>query len=100
MYDDAGRLVSSRPEPEWDDTEREWMHALDEWKRENICSKCGLPKAVCRNAKNERAFDPYFEKCFVTAAIVGRQRDVYRDGQDDQPSHEWGVDINLPTASA
>ena len=31
-YDDAGRLVASQPEVEWDDTERAWMLALEEYR--------------------------------------------------------------------
>lgn len=100
VYDDGGRLVSSRPEPEWDDTEREWMHALDAWKRENLCSKCGLPKSICRDRAASRSVTvPRPEACFVTQKILAAQEGFYSEENRDQaPAHEWTIEV--PTIAA
>jgi hypothetical protein len=39
-YDEAGRMVASRPEPEWDDQERGWMLALADLEA-GECHGCG-----------------------------------------------------------
>lgn|GEM_PF-331061 len=69
-YDEAGRLVSSRPEVEWDDTEREWMLTLAEWEATEVCPMCGWPKDVCqaREAENALEVGPP-TRCHVVTAI-------------------------------
>jgi hypothetical protein len=50
MYD-GDRLVSSRPEPEWDDREQTVMLALAAY-RASLCV-CGEPSEVCSAPENE-----------------------------------------------
>lgn len=41
-YDDDGRLVSSTVEPEWDEEQRGWLFALDDYEAD-LCDGCGQP---------------------------------------------------------
>lgn len=78
-YDDAGRMVSSRPEVEWDETERAWMIALAEWESTEVCPMCGWPKDVCqaRDTENNLTVPPP-TRCHVVTAI--------RRAQEARPS--------------
>lgn len=69
-HDGAGRLVSSRPEVEWDETERAWMLALETWKSERLCPLCGQPREVCQAPETEFALEvPLPTRCHVTTAV-------------------------------
>lgn len=90
-YDDGGRLVSSRPEPEWDETERAWMLALEQFRREVLCPcGCGFPKDVSQAPETEFAVSvPPPTRCHVRSALVEAQKDA-----KDRPTPEallWGV---------
>ena len=69
MYDEGGRLLSSRPEPEWDEEQQTWMLAL-QFYRDGLCPKCGGPLDECRGVENEFRYtvDPP-ERCHKTTAI-------------------------------
>lgn len=98
-YDDSGRLIESAPEPEWTDFERSLMVALEVYRTETTCHLCGLPKSICRDSKNERAFDAGYERCFASASIMRLQREV-TDGEsgDKYPnSLAWDVGLKKPT---
>jgi hypothetical protein len=72
-HDDAGRLVSSRPETEWDATEVAWMQALGDYEA-TLCEHCGLPRDVChaRDMENRVKVRPP-ERCHVTTALLREQ---------------------------
>lgn len=75
-YDDGGRMVSSRPEVEWDQTEQDWMLALDAYEAEEVCPLCGWPKAVCQARETEMMLEvPLPTRCHVMTAI-GRAKDA------------------------
>lgn len=75
VYDAAGRLVSSRPEVEWDDTEQGWMLALERWRTERLCPLCGYPKDVCQAPEFTYRYDVDAPvRCRVTTAIRQAQR--------------------------
>lgn len=76
VYDEAGRILSSHAEVEWDDTERDWMLALNHYRHEFLCTLCGMPKAVCRARSTDGAVDVEFERCHITAALSAMQRKV------------------------
>ena len=42
------RIVGYTPEPEWDETERDWMLALDDYEH-TLCPECGMPVSVCHD---------------------------------------------------
>jgi len=74
----AGRLVASRPEPEWDEGEQTIMLALQLY-RNGLCPKCGGPLSVCTDAANEMRFDAGLPiRCHATTAR-GRAAEAYRD---------------------
>lgn len=79
-YDDAGRLIESVPEPEWDESQRDAMIALQRYRETEQCPKCGGPKWVCQSAEAESAYeagDPV--RCHITTAILRAQKD-YSEG--------------------
>lgn len=59
-YDDAGRMIASRPEPEWDDAERSKMLALDLY--EAGIGPCGHHHAETTDPENF-FFDIRARKC-------------------------------------
>jgi hypothetical protein len=48
-------MVSSRPEPEWDDREQTLVLAMQVYK-DSLCPMCGLPFEVCTATENEGKF--------------------------------------------
>lgn len=74
VYDEDGRLVSSQPEPEYDELEREWQRALAAYRAEHLCPLCGLPKVVCRDQANESRFKADSERCHMSSALARRKR--------------------------
>lgn len=79
-YDDQGRMASSRPEVEWDETEQAWMRALAEYRSEMICPSCGWPREVCQSPEAEAAVEALPPtRCHVTTAIA-RAQEAWRDG--------------------
>lgn len=79
-HDDAGRLVSSRPEVEWDDTERAWMLGLAEYE-ETLCPLCGLPSEQCQAASAENLAEAGLPiRCHVATARAQRA-EKYKDAE-------------------
>lgn len=75
-------MVSSRPEPEWDDTERDWMLALADVRAQeeaDRCSMCGLPLAICRAKSAEGSVPVDAERCHVTTAVVRTREQFEKD---------------------
>lgn len=77
MYQ-AGKLVSSRPEPEWDESEQTVMLGLQMY-RNGLCPKCGGPISVCTDPANEMRYDGGLAiRCHATTAR-SRAAEPYRD---------------------
>lgn len=73
-------MVSSRPEVEWDETERAWMLALDEYDA-SLCPLCGLPRTECQDPSAEnRAEAGMPVRCHVSTARIRRQEE-YADAK-------------------
>lgn len=62
------RIVGYTPEPEWDDTEREWMRALADYEA-SLCPECGLPLDECHDP-----MAPYRFAAEVSVCEVGAMR--------------------------
>lgn len=88
VYDEQGRLVSSTPEAEWDETEVEWMLALERWRRENLCSLCGYPVEVCQAPYGTFVYgtEPP-ARCMVTDALRSAQHE--RRGEKNSDALIW-----------
>lgn len=94
-YDDAGRLISSSPEVEWDETEQNWMLALQDY-RDSLCPLCGGPTEICQSSdlnvvNSIRARHPV--RCNVTTVVDIAQN---ADGADKYPQPRallWGAEI-------
>lgn len=80
-YDDAGRLVRSRPEPEWDEQEQTVMLALQRFNAET-CPACGGPLALCTDPKNEGKYKTGLPvRCHATTSKM-RAAEPYQDQPD------------------
>lgn len=93
MHDDDGRLASSQAEVEWDDTERAWVLALEEYRREVLCEcGCGFPREISQDPMTEFSLTiPPPTRCHIRTALVDAQK-----GAEDRPTPEglvWGVKI-------
>lgn len=76
-YDAAGRMVSSVPESEWDETEVEWMLALQRWRAETLCSLCGYPTEVCQAPYGTFVYGAEAPvRCNITDALRSAQHDA------------------------
>lgn len=82
-YDDAGRLVASQPEPEWDDAEQTAILALQVYKA-SLCPLCGGPISVCTAPENELKFKGGLPiRCHATTA-----RAIAMEPYRDQPNSQ------------
>lgn len=97
VYDDAGRLVSSQPEPEWDDTERAWMIALEQYRANELCPLCGRPKSICQDPEAEFAVTvPPPTRCHITTAQRRAQQSYMEGPHADYPEALlWGIGLKL-----
>lgn len=95
-HDDQGRLLSSTPEPEWDDVEVGWMVELERWRRQNLCPLCGFPKEVCQAPYGTYVYgtgEPV--RCNVTTALRAAQKEHQGSPHPDALIHSpvvkpWG----------
>lgn len=75
--------MSSRPEPEWDESEQTVALALQEY-RGGLCPLCGGPRDVCTDPGNELKFKGGLPiRCHATTA-----RMVAMEPYKDQPNKE------------
>lgn len=71
-------LVSSRPEPEWDETEQAWILALAMY-RETRCPGCGGNLNVTTKAEHEDQYKAELPlQCFRCVGFA-RDNDAYAD---------------------
>lgn len=71
---DGARLISSRPEPEWDEEQVAWFLHLAEWE-DGLCPSCGMQKSVCQDPMAEWNIDvPAPTRCHVTTAVKRAQK--------------------------
>ena len=96
VYDEDGRLVSSRPEPEFDDLEREWKRALHAYRAEHVCPLCGLPKTVCRAKENEGRFKAESERCHLSMALARRKHVDIEAGMEHPESLAYSGEFVPP----
>ena len=72
-------MVSSRPEAEWDETERAWVRDLAAYEQSQICPLCGMPSDVCQAPEAENLAEAGVPiRCHVTTARMRRQEE-YKD---------------------
>jgi hypothetical protein len=89
---DGDRLVSSRPEAEWDETEQAWMAALGEYEK-TLCGHCGLPREICEAPTAEwNVRVPAPTRCHVTTAIM-RAQEALGDGVKQPGALKWGFTL-------
>jgi hypothetical protein len=89
VHDDAGRLVSSRPEPEWDEEQQGWMLALAQCER-LTCEGCGgwLPDTTEHMASHYNP-DPAPYACGSCLALGAVQRAYAEDYPNDMHATRW-----------
>jgi len=87
--------VASRPEVEWDDTERAWMLALEQYRREVLCPKCGYPREICQAPETEFALRvPPPTRCHVETALAQAQKESEHHTPE---ALIWGVQFDPKT---
>lgn len=73
-------MISSRPEAEWDDTERAWMLGLAAYEA-TLCPLCGLPSDQCQSADAEALAEAGLPiRCHVATARAQRAEE-YKDAK-------------------
>lgn len=77
--------MSSTPDVEWDDIERQWMEGRQYYYDVILCPLCGLPKEVCRAYETDGFVSVEAERCHVTAAIARKQRANQKDETVEVP---------------
>ncbi|GAB3166599.1 hypothetical protein GCM10027059_25790 [Myceligenerans halotolerans] len=93
-YDTDGRLVASRPEVEWDDTERAWMLSLAAWRTEHVCPLCGMPREICQAPETEFNLEvPLPTRCHVTTAIKRAQAARAKAPGEHDDALLWGAGL-------
>lgn len=83
MTDDAGHLVSSTPESEWDEVEQGLMLGLAEYEA-GLCGRCGSPVTEttdpARDGDNPDALVVYHVPdpvvCFLCEAMSRKQKSI------------------------
>lgn len=77
-HNEIGVVVSSSPEPEWDEGEQTIMLGYLLY-RNGLCPKCGGPISICTDPANEMRYDGGLPiRCHATTAR-GRAAEAYRD---------------------
>lgn len=56
------------------------MLARQAYRRDALCSLCGMPKEVCRAMATEGQVSIEFERCHVTAELARKQTAHRKDG--------------------
>ena len=99
-YDDAGRLVSSQPEPEWDDMQREGALGLQQYREAERCPTCGGPKWQCQSAEAENAWEASLPtRCHITTAVRIAQEQFGKSNPSSHPEAlSWGARRRASTA--
>lgn len=72
--------MSSRPEPEWSDTERDKMLALAHWEATELCPRCGGPKELCQTPGAYYRSEPPV-RCMYTDAVAMEHEAWTKDGR-------------------
>lgn len=82
-HDEAGRLVSSEPEPEWDQGQRDLVQGLALWEAAYLCPNCHGPKAECQAPEAEQRYkkgDPV--RCHRTTAHLRESKAIREAGYE------------------
>ena len=69
---------------EWDETEREWMRALEEYDS-SLCPLSGLPRSVCQSPDAEFGLHADVSICWVTAHMQESMRQ-WQDSNKTSPA--------------
>lgn len=78
VHDEGGRLVSSTPEPEWDDVEQAWMLALALYRRTR-CGRCGGDLVETTDSRNEGRYVPLLPVQCHRCVGLEQSEDGYRE---------------------
>lgn len=89
VHDDAGRLVASVPEPEWDETQRAWLLALSAYEADT-CQGCRGQLSETTGQDDEgrpvryQVDDPH--RCRQCTALAVAQREAQKAERPDEPA--------------
>ena len=84
-YDESGRVIASRPEPEWDDVEVGWMLALQDYRDTTLCPcGCGWPAEISQDPMTEFRVRVSSVRCHVRTQMSRAQAE-YREQSGARP---------------
>lgn len=81
---EPGGAYTILTESEWDDTERAWMLALDEYER-SLCPSCGLPVTECSAPEAEFRIHADARVCWAAA----HQLQAVDQWRQEHPDSQW-----------
>lgn len=75
---------------EWDDTEREWMLALQSYENSRKCPICGMDISFCHDEQQVSAVfsGSDVETCFISAMRERALRNFAESGTVDAPNSQ------------
>lgn len=87
------RITGYTPESEWDQTERDWMLALDDYEH-SLCPRCGMPVSVCHDELTPTRYTAEAGVCQISL-----MRDTAAEDWRKQHDGEAGIKtMSLTTA--
>lgn len=87
------RITGYTPESEWDQTERDWMLALDDYEH-SLCPRCGMPVSVCHDELTPTRYTAEAGVCQISL-----MRDIAAEDWRKQHDGEAGIKtMSLTTA--
>lgn len=70
---------------EWDETERNWMLALDDYEH-SLCPSCGMPLSVCGDMQGQYRIQGDARVCWGTAHRI----QAAKNWREENPQSKWG----------
>lgn len=88
-YDDHGRIIHTRPEPEWDEWDQVLVDELQNWQSD--VHSCGHHRSEQRDPDTQ--FVATFTVCQACAVLQDKQREQARQ---DEPERKKGGNPDFP----
>lgn len=84
--DSHRRIIGYQAEPEWDETERDWMRALAAYEQ-TLCPLCGLPRDICQSPDAEFNLHAETSICWASTHMQEAMR-RWQKANKDSPSRD------------
>lgn len=90
-------MIGSQPEVEWDETEREWVLGLAEYRATLECHIHGGPLSECSGPEKEFAYDvPLPTRCHIATRLRIGQDEYMASGDVKHPEAlRWATQVKV-----